>query len=210
MFSVLEEMLLAYAQSLPLGVFAFVASAIEEIIAPIPSPTVMVVTGSFAHFQGYSAFGLIPLALIAALGKTFGAIVVYEIARRAEYFIMRMMGAFFNVTEADVTKLGSKLGKGKKDYVFLTFLRALPIMPSVVVSVGSGVLKVAFPLFIVSTFLGTIIRDSFYLYAGYFSIAAFQKMIVSFGRIETFIEMGTLFLVVSFVAVRVRRKITKG
>jgi membrane protein DedA with SNARE-associated domain len=195
MFSALEESIFAYVHTLPLEAFVFVASIIEEIIAPIPSPTVMVLAGSVAQFQERALLALIPLALFGALGKTLGALVVYGIAHKAETFLMRTFGNFFNVSHEDVAKLGSKLGKGYKDYFFLTFLRALPIMPSVVVSAGSGLLKVSLPLFIVSTFLGTIIRDGFYLYAGYVGLEIFTAIIEQSAHIETLIEVVVVLLV---------------
>ncbi|HEX4798988.1 MAG TPA: VTT domain-containing protein [Candidatus Paceibacterota bacterium] len=210
MFTTLEEMLLAYAHTLPLEVFAFVASFVEEIIAPIPSPTVMVVTGSFAQMQGYSVFGLLALILMGAFGKVIGAVVVYTIALRAEYFLMNTLGRFFNVSEEDVAKLGSKLGKGTKDYALLTFLRALPIMPSVVVSAGSGILKVSVPLFIVSTFLGTIIRDGFYIYAGYYGAHILQTLIISFGHIETYVEIAVVLFIVGFMARRLMKRSSRA
>jgi membrane protein DedA with SNARE-associated domain len=208
MSTVLEEYLLSLIHDLPLELFVFVASIVEEIIAPIPSPTVMVLSGSFAAMQGREVSGLLMLAVIGALGKTLGALVVYGVAHKAEHFLMRTFGSFFNVSHDDVAKLGSKLGKGTKDYFFLTFLRALPIMPSVVVSAGSGILKVALPVFVVSTFLGTIVRDGFYLYAGYAGAVIFALLIERFDHIETIIQVLVVLGVIGFVVYRKTRKTT--
>lgn len=202
MFSGLEHILLSTIHSLSLEVFVFLASFIEEVIAPIPSPTVMVVTGSFALLQERSLYALIPLSLIGALGKTLGALVVYFITFKAEHVVMHKFGRFFNVTQVDVDRFGSRIGKGKRDYFMLIALRAIPFVPSVIVSVGSGLLKVSLPLFIVSTFVGTIVRDGIYLYAGFVGTVAVTRFVNQSTHLETYIEV----IVVAIVAIFVLKK----
>ncbi len=208
MFAQLEEILLSFANTLSLEVFVFVASFVEEVVAPIPSPTVMILAGSFAKVQEYSLYALVPLALIGAIGKTIGALVVYTITDKAEDFVMNRFGKFFGVTHEDVENFGKKLGNGMRDYVLLILLRALPFIPSVVVSVGSGLLKVPLPLFIISTFLGTIVRDSIYLYAGYAGVTALFAIINKSSNLETYIEVGVILAVLTFIGYRIylRRK----
>ncbi len=206
MFSHFEEILLSFIHTLPLEVFVFVASFVEEVIAPIPSPTVMVLSGSFAKVQGYAPFALILLALIGALGKTIGALVVYFITHRAEDLVMRKFGTFFGVTHADVATLGSKLGNGFRDYFILTVFRALPFIPSVVVSVGCGLLKVPLPLFIASTFLGTIVRDGFYLYAGYVGVKLLTSIISHSTNLETYIEVAIVVCICFYIGYRMYRR----
>ncbi len=210
MFSHLEEILLSFANSLPLEVFVLVASFVEEVIAPIPSPTVMVLAGSFARVQDYMMPALVVLALIGAMGKTIGAIVVYFITDKAEDVVMNKFGKFFGVTHEDVEKLGKKLGNGFRDYILLTTLRALPFIPSVVVSVGSGLLKVPVTLFIISTFLGTIIRDGFYLYAGYIGATALFTIINQSSSLETVVEVLVVLAGLAFIGYRIylRKKST--
>jgi len=200
MFSRMEEILLGYIETLSLETFVFVASIVEEVIAPIPSPTIMMMSGSMAQVQEYAVWGLLPLAVIGALGKTVGALVVYFIANKAERILLGTFGKFFNVTSEDVQKLGSSLGKGYKDYMLLTFLRALPIMPSVILSVGSGILKIPLPLFIFSTFVGTIVRDGFYLYAGYVGTTLFLNIVSQSSVWETYVQV---LIVLSFVGLLV-------
>lgn len=208
MFSTLETLLLSYATTLSLPTFVFIASIIEEIVAPIPSPTVMLLAGSFARVQEQTLLMLIPLALIGALGKTLGGLVVYLISDRAEDVVMRRFGHFFNVSHEDVEHFGKRLGKGKRDYAFLTMLRALPFIPSVILSVGSGILKIPLPLFIFSTFFGTIIRDGFYLYAGYVGTVVLSKFIAESTHIETYIEIIGAVVILYFLVRHIYRRKT--
>lgn len=198
MLSHLEEILLSYIHSLPLELFAFIASFVEEVIAPIPSPSVMMLTGSFASMNGYVLPGLIALTLIAACGKTLGAIVVYFVSNRAEDFIMRKFGKFFGVTTENVTAFGQKFGNGWRDYLLLTFFRALPIVPSSLVSIGSGLIKIPFKLFIIATFFGTVIRDGVYLYVGFVGTEFLHSLITKSTSVESIVEIFGLFLFVLF------------
>lgn len=206
MFTQLEEFLVSLAHTLPLEVFVFIASFVEEIVAPIPSPTVMLVAGSLAQVQDRALFALVFLVAVGAVGKTLGALCVYAISSKAEDVVLQKFGKFFGVTEADVVRLRGMLGNGVRDYVLLTVLRALPIMPSVLLSVGSGVLKVPIPLFIFSTFFGTLFRDGVYLYVGYVGTEVLTHFVQTSTHIETLIEYIVGALVVVFVVYFIYRK----
>lgn len=210
MFSALEQLLISYVSVFPLEVFAFVASFIEEVIAPIPSPTVMVITGTFAAIQGRLLLGLVPLILFATVGKTIGAVIVYYIADKGEDIILKKFGRFLGISHEEVESFGKKLTGGMRDYAVLTFLRALPIMPSAIVSVGSGLLKVPLRMFVISTFIGTIFRDSFYLYAGYVGAKALTSLIETSSTIESNVESAAIVLIlvaVGYLFYRKRKKL---
>lgn len=167
MFSNLEAAMMSLIQTLPLEAFVFIASFIEEVIAPVPSAGVLLLTGSFAAIQERPVLGLIPLAIIAAIGKTIGAILVYYFSEKIGSTVLTKFGGFFNVSHEAITDFGQKITGSTKDYLLLTLFRALPIVPSSVMSIGCGLLKIPPRLFIISTFIGTIVRDSIFLYIGY-------------------------------------------
>lgn len=189
MFDHLEELLLSFATAMPLPVFAAVSSAIEEIIAPIPSGPVMLVMGSLAQIQGYSLWMLFGLSIAATAGKLVGALVVYFVADKAEDLLAGRFAKFFGVTHAQIESFGARFGNGWKDYILLTLLRTLPFVPSVVVSFGAGALKIPLRLFIVATVIGSILRDSFFLYLGYAGIGAADDILAYFSTIESFFQV---------------------
>ncbi len=197
MFDALEAQLTTLIHTLPLEVFVFIASFIEEVIAPIPSLTVMVLSGSFAAIQDYSLAALFMLAIFGALGKTIGAVIVYFIADRLEDVIVARFGKFFGITSLEIESFGKKLTGEMRDYLILTGIRAFPFIPSSVVSVGCGLLKIPRRLFIVTTFLGTIIRDGIYLYFGYAGTAALGYFIQISDHMESWI---TLIAILGFLA----------
>lgn len=211
MFAYLEELVLSFASLMPLPIFAAVSSFVEEIVAPIPSGPVMLVMGSLAQVQEYSLVMLFGLALVATFGKLLGALVVYVIADKTEDILLSRFAKFFGVTHAQIESFGARLGKGWRDYVLLTILRTLPFVPSVVVSFGAGALKIPLRLFIVTTIIGTILRDSFFLYLGYAGIGAAEELLNRFSTIESVLQMLIAsMLVVAFATLVYLRFIRKS
>ena len=54
--------------------------------------------------------------------------------------------------------------------MLLFIARALPIVPSSAVSVAAGVIKYEMRSYIIMTFLGSIIRNGFFLWVGYVGV----------------------------------------
>lgn len=196
MFHYLETLLLSLATAMPLPVFAAVSSAVEEILAPIPSGPVMLVMGSLAQVQGYTLWMLFGLSIAATIGKLVGSLVVYFVADKTEDVLAGRFAKFFGVTHAQIESFGTRFGNGWKDYVLLTVLRTLPFVPSVVVSFGAGALKIPLRLFIVATIIGSILRDSFFLYLGYAGIGAADEILAHFSTVESFIQVAIVLGVV--------------
>lgn len=209
MFDYLESLLLSYAAVLPLPFFAAVASFAEEIIAPIPSGPVMLVMGSLAKVQGYSLWMLFALAIAAAIGKLAGGLVVYAVADKAEDVLLGRFARFFGVTHAQIESFGARLGNGWRDYLLLTLLRTLPFVPSVVVSFGAGALRIRLRLFVVATIIGSVLRDSFFLYLGYAGLPFAEDLLARFSTIESFLQ-GAIVLGVVIAAGILAYVHTKG
>ncbi len=200
MFSYLEQILISYASHAHLTIFSFVVSFIEEMIPPIPSVTVVLVAGSMALVQGYTIYGLIILSIFGALGKTFGACVVYFVIDKVEDLLANKIIKFFGVSHEQIESLGASLGHGSKNYLILIILRALPIVPSFLISVGGGLLKIPFKVFFITTFIGSIFRDFVYIYLGYIG----TNVVISFfikktTTIESAIQVIAVLGIVTFL-----------
>lgn len=190
MFTALETTLLSFAQVMPLPLFAVVASFIEEVIAPIPSGAVLLLIGSLAQVQAYTIPALLLIVVLAATGKLIGALVIYTVADRAEDVVMARFSRFFGVTHEDVEKFGARFGKGWKDYVLFTLLRALPIIPSALLSVGAGVLRIPLRVFIVATVIGSILRDSVFIAIGYGGFTAATLLVSNLKQYDSAVQIG--------------------
>lgn len=164
-----------YAHELPIWLFVFVGSFFEEIFPPIPAFLTMILTGSLARIQGYELYALLPLVLISAGGKTLGSIVVYEVVDRAENVFMKKFGHLFNLTDSSLEKFGRRFSQSWSDYAILISLRAIPLVPSTLVTVGSGLIALPRRLFVIATYIGTLFRDSVYIYIGYIGMKNFSN-----------------------------------
>ena len=195
MFAQFEAVLVKFVEQVPLEVFTFVASFIEEVIAPIPSAGVLVVTGSFAALQERTLTDLVPLIFIAALGKSIGAIIVYFFSDKISRLFFSRFGSWLKVSDEEIAQFGAQFTGTTRDYLVLTACRALPIVPSSVVSVGCGVLKIPFRLFIITTVIGTIVRDSVFIYAGYTGTDFLRRLTERTVDIESYIQIGIISII---------------
>lgn len=195
MFSALDTTVLSLAKELPLEWFVFIGSFIEEVIAPVPAVAVLLTTGGLAAVQNYTIIELIPLVLLAAVGKTIGAIIVYYLAKTIGMLIVTKFGKYFEITEADLERFSKKMTGGPRDYFILTIIRAAPIIPSSIVSVGSGLLSIPLRVYLVATVIGTVVRDGFFLYVGYTGTSFLSDLAFGADTLDSFIQNGFILLV---------------
>lgn len=193
----LQHLFTTYASMVPIEILVFIASFVEEVIPPIPAFPLTILAGSVAGIQGYTLVGLLLVAIVGALGKTIGAVIVYLATKRIENVVIEKYGKYLKITEADLTQFGARLGNGKMDYFILTTLRAIPIIPSVLTTVGSAIIHVPLHLYTICTFIGTIIRYSLYLYAGYIGNNVLQELLA---KLETG-TLGNILIVLTFFAI---------
>ena len=176
LISQISSLLTNLANIMPLPLFTFVGALVEEIIAPIPSPLVMTLAGSLAFANNQYWFYIIFLAITGSIGKTIGAYAIYEIANKAEHLVIHKFGKFIGITEREVEKISKKLNSGQRDDLVLFLLRAIPIIPTAPVSVVCGLIKTNLKTYLYATFLGTLVRNIFYLYLGFTSVSALESL----------------------------------
>ncbi len=172
------------ANALPLPAFSFFGALVEEIIAPIPSPLVMALTGTLAAAKDSSWFYMAMIILMGAAGKTIGSYVVYFISDKGEDIVLGKFGKFLGVTHREVEVIGKHLNKGWRDDLVLFLLRAIPIMPTAPVSIVCGLIKINLRTYLTSTFFGVLVRNIFYFYLGYTSVGALESINEGIGGLE--------------------------
>lgn len=210
MFLHLEQILISFASHMPLEIFSPLASFVEGAFPPIPSPAIMIVIGVMAKIQSYTTLGIIFLIILSSLGQTLGASVVYYVVDKAEDIIMGRFGKFIGITHEQVESLGARLSKNWWDYVVLIFLRALPIIPVSVISIGSGLLKINLKLFLISTFVGSLFRDTFYIYLGYIgtklAVDFYKRAIITSGSLLQITVILVVVALLAFIYLRWKKK----
>lgn len=200
LFTPIIEYLQTFSQTVPLPIFVTVGAAIEEIIAPIPSPLVMTLAGSLSAASGSHWLTLVYLAVIGSLAKTVASYIVYVVSDKAEDLVLGKFGKFLGVTHKEVEKLGSQLSGGWKDDLVMLALRAIPIIPTAPVSIISGLLKINLLTFFWTTAVGYAIRNYFYLYLGATSTHALESLNEGLGSVE---KIGYLIIFVLLVGLAI-------
>lgn len=157
---------------LPLGPFGvLIASLIEEIIAPIPSAVVML-GGGFLFVEGAVNISTLwslmyNVALPAAVGVSFGSLVVYSIARFIGTAILIRWGAIFGVTEKSIEDARAFFQKNNRDTVSVLIARIVPIVPAVVIALGAGIARMPVAPYLTVSFLGTLVRAAILGFVGW-------------------------------------------
>lgn len=175
------------ANQIPVELFVFIGSLLEEVIAPIPSPAVMTTSGTLLSTQGYPISYILVLAILSSIGKTIGSLLFYKLSDKAEDIVLGKFGKFIGLSHKSVEHLGKHFNGSHKDFFILLALRAFPIVPSTPISVLAGVIKLNLKSFTISTFIGNIIRGVFFLYLGFTGINTLNNGIEGIESIITLI-----------------------
>jgi membrane protein DedA with SNARE-associated domain len=169
-FNQVIKWLESLAVQIPLPLFTILGGFIEEVLAPIPSPFVMMLAGSIAKSQNYTIPALILVSAIGALGKGLGAWLLYIIGDKAEDFALGKFGKFIGIEQKDVESIGGYFKGGAKDWIIMIVMRAIPIMPTSPLSLIAGVIKIDLKAYLIGGYIGTVIRNFFFIYLGYLGL----------------------------------------
>ena len=202
LFAPLENFFRALADTVPLELFVFFGSVVEEIVSPIPSAFVMGTAGTVALFERHSFFFLAGLVLLGSFGKILGATFYYVIGDKLEDVLVRKFGPRFGITSEYIESIGKRFsGSHWKDGGLLFVLRCIPIVPTTPVSLACGIFKMDIRIFWLALFFGNFLKDLAYVYLGYGGLRAFQELAPRLdaaslsGFFSLFFLLAALFLV---------------
>jgi membrane protein DedA with SNARE-associated domain len=154
------------AASWPLELFVVIGSVLEEIIAPIPAPLVMSLAGYIASERGHGWVYFALLALIGAFGKTLASYALYVLGDKAEDVVVNRWGKLLGLERQKLDHATALMNKGWWDKALLVFLRAVPLIPTFIVSIACGVLKVPMRTFLWTTVAGSFVRNVAMIWLG--------------------------------------------
>ncbi len=143
----------------------FLGSVLEELIPPIPSTLTQLTYGAVLFSGADFSLGLLGNAILivgipAAFGVLVGSFPFYAIAFYLGKPFIDRFGKWLGVSWSAVEDLEKKFNKNHWDDLVFIGLRATPILPSIVLAVGAGVLRLPVRTYIIGTVLGTFIRAS--------------------------------------------------
>ncbi len=177
----------------------FFASIIEEVIAPIPSPLVMMsagaaMLGEHSSISGGLVMEMSIIALVGSIGATIGSYVPYFAAYYGGKPIIEKTGKFTGLKWKFIEKIQEKLDKSKSDEITIGALRAIPVMPSIFIAATCGVMRVNFYTYSLSFFVGGIIRALIFLIVGWQLGSAYEKGAEVFENISDIVQILVVLL----------------
>lgn len=184
----------------PLEVFVFVGTCIDEIISPIPAFFVLVPAGIAAHMQEVPLWYLWVLAIISGIARALSGYVLYLFADKLEDIIFAKKRKLFGHSHQDIEAYGERLGgKNKaKSWLLLFFMHALPVFPGTLLSLGSGFIRLPVVIFLSSTLLGSAVAAFFFLYMGYIGIQT-ATLINHLDTTTQLVTIGLILLIASLL-----------
>lgn len=185
---------------MPLELFVFVGSFLEEVISPIPSALIMGTAGSLALMRHETLWTLLLLAAVGNVGKTLGAWFYYFIGDKLENIIMPKAESWFGIGHTDVESIGKRfVGHHWKDGGALFLLRLLPPFPTTPVSLVAGIIKMDIRVFLIATYAGNFFKDLLYLYIGYAGLAKLHTLWRDIDQAKVIVDIGVTIIVGIFL-----------
>ncbi len=136
---------------------------IESVLAPIPSPLIIMAAGFLLLPAGVSFIDiLIPLIFMivipGALASTLGSFIGYAIGYYGGKPLIKKFNWLLDISWDELEDGVNKFGKGNRDEITIFTARALPVIPLSVFSGVAGGLRLNIKTFTLYTFLGTLVR----------------------------------------------------
>lgn len=194
------------ASVLSLGVLGvFLAGVLEEVVVPIPSALTMMAAGFFfLGGQPVTSSTLIILfahvAIPLTLGLTIGSLFTYWLAHRFGRPAVERFGHYARISWADIERLERRLEKNKSQSVTIFSLRVFPLLPSVVINVFCGLIRLPLWRYCLLTFGGVVIRSYIVALIGWQLGSVYHSYASYFERIEfAGLVVALVFLIVFYV-----------
>lgn len=187
---------------------------IEAIVAPIPSPIVMMTAGFVLVEPGLALSAalwkiLLIITIPASIAGLVGNYVVYAVCYWGGKPVINKFKRLLGFSWSDIRKVKRKIGTGKKRDWSLFALRAIPIVPISVVSAGAGVMKIDWKRFGIFSFLGLLPRNFLLAFIGWKLSEVYVKIAHSVNSIETMVTITILGIILLIVVVHKFRILSK-
>lgn len=196
---------------LPLGAWGvFLATLIEQIIAPIPSAFVQLGGGFFlVHTESFTSAFLQVLMLVSlpsAVAVCIGATLVYYVAFFLGKPFVDRAGRFLGTSWSDVERLQEKFSSSRKDDLLLLLLRSIPAVPTVAIDIFCGTIRYPIMTYIGITFVGTFIRATIFGLIGWWAGDVYVQYASYIASAEKYVLVVAGILLVAFLVFKKRNK----
>ena len=194
-------------RTLPLELFVFIGTVIDEIISPIPAFIVLIPAGIAAHVQEHGLVYLLLLALISAIARTLAGYVLYLLADKLEDVLFANGRRLFGTSHKEIEAIGKKLGKYRahRSWLALFAMHALPVFPGTLLSLGSGFIRLKPVIFLTATLAGSLVSALFFLYVGFAGIQT-ATLLTQLDQLSQIVTIIFLVALIVWLIIRYRRK----
>lgn len=188
-----------------LGVF--LAEFIEEVIVPIPSAVILLGSG-FIFLKGdfwtlsFMKDLFFVVVIPASFGLTLGSIFIYKLVYIFEKPFLDKFGKLLSVSQGDIDKMNEKLNKGKFDEFFIVIARVIPLVPSVLLAVFCGIIKMPFKKYFTLTIIGAFFRALLLSIVGFVVGDIYTKYASFISSIESIVLYSIVILSLCFIVYR--------
>lgn len=189
----------------------FIGFLIEEIILPIPSPLISMAAGfilipASATLDQALGVAIFTITIPGAVAMTLGSLVIYAVGYYGGEKIINRFQRFFGVSVADIEKTARKMEKSRRIWVTIFLLRAIFVVPTSIVSLASGFMRLNWKKFALSTFIGALPRIFILSLIGWQLGATYATLGESFSFFEDLVLYAIVAVLVVGVALLVYRK----
>ena len=177
---------------------------LEAVIAPIPSPIVMMTAGFVLVEPGLALSAalwkiLFIITIPASLAGLVGNYIVYGVCYWGGKPVINKFKRLLGFSWSDIRKVRRKIGTGRKRDISLIALRAIPVVPISVVSAGAGVMKIDWKKFGLFSFIGLLPRNFLLAFIGWKLSEIYVNIAHRVDSIETMVTLtiiGVILLVI--------------
>jgi membrane protein DedA with SNARE-associated domain len=202
----LEEFIITYGSW---GIFF--GSILEEIIAPIPSTAVImgssffIMENSQISVQAFEKLFLY-IALPAAAGVTIGSLLIYGIVYQLGKPFVDRWGKYLGLSWKEIEKTEEKYSKNNLMELSIFTTRALPIVPSIVISAFCGFIKFDIKKYITITFFGTLVRAFILGFLAWQFGSLYRQIESELAISEEIVIIGLVIAIISFIIYKKYKK----
>lgn len=173
-----------------------IAGLIEQVVVPIPSPLVPMAAGFL--FVPKEFLGVLPLlkeilfkaAIPFSIGSTIGSTMVYLIAWFGGKWLIEKFHKWFDFEWHDIERIKEKYFHGKfTDELLIFVFRAIPVVPSSLISAVCGAIRIRPFDFYFFTWLGLLVRGMLLGWLGWQSGEALFAVSKGLDRWEMILSM---------------------
>lgn len=177
----------------------FLAMLIETVFPPIPSEVVLPLAGYAVFNNQGGIIDAIIVGIIAGLGSTVGAIVIYLVARKIGRYAVIKYGKYIFLDEKKLAKIEEWFDRHGTKAVFLC--RMAPGMRELI-SIPAGLSKMNIPKFTVFTFAGSLIWSVSLTIVGYTFGKTTQNWIESSSAIFNYVAIIIIVGIAGYIVYR--------